>query len=284
MPLRELLHNFFSGRESELAKAEPIREAQPVPETVEEDEEQAKAPAGDPFRDFMDGIAALDGLTWLNATIAGVTHKNVDGNSRQRYVHELTFLDQLQLERERDNPHSNYAVKILNEEGYQLGYVPEWIARDVAKALDSGGIAVCYVQHARQTSSTNYAVAIGVAWRAKLSPRNEFRQSLDRRADVEEWFWAIVSGVDAAYRQETIATLMPGQKLTLQLDGSKRAPCILLSTGEGAPVAVLRKQHSEIVQAGWADGRTYEAIVFEVRERSRGKGLEPVVAVLLLKE
>lgn len=53
---------------------------------------------------------------------------------------------------------------------------------------------------------------------------------------------------------------------------------------DGHAFAALSKSQVEIVAAGLRDGRKWTGLVSEVRERTNGRGLEPVVAVLLLQE
>lgn len=263
--------------------AQPI---QPQPRRAEADHE---APG---FDMFMAGRAEEIGGKWLNARIAGVTHRNPDGTSRQESVRQLQAMEQLELRRDPDNPYSKYAVRVCTSTGYTLGYIPEFIARDVSDALDSGGEAQAFVRHVRQSGATNWGAAIGVVWAVKLSPRNEFRKILDKMLDAqaEEWCWAKLSGLDkinddGVSRQEIIATLKPKYSPQVRPIGDlQKATKVNLTKLDGTVIASLSKGQASMVIEGMRDGRLYGTLVFEVRERVGKPGLEPVIALVLLNE
>ncbi len=75
----------------------------------------------------------------FRATVAGVTHSNADGRSRQDLVGAFRPGDLLLFNREPDNAHDSNAVAVHDPGGRQLGYLPACrIAEDVARWMDSG--------------------------------------------------------------------------------------------------------------------------------------------------
>ena len=56
--------------------------------------------------------------------VAGVTHMNSDGSERQRILSRCRVGEWVTLVREPNNQHDPYAVKVLNESGLQIGYLP----------------------------------------------------------------------------------------------------------------------------------------------------------------
>lgn len=55
--------------------------------------------------------------------VAGESHPNRDGTSRQQIIRRCRAGDPVTLEPEPDNPYDNLAVKVLHEAG-QVGYLP----------------------------------------------------------------------------------------------------------------------------------------------------------------
>lgn len=91
--------------------------------------------------------------------IAGVSHKNADGSSRQAIIRQCSVGESLELRREPDNPHDPFAVAVFRSTGQQLGYLPEHCVRDgrssgtVTSALDSG--AECRARISDLTGGTD---------------------------------------------------------------------------------------------------------------------------------
>lgn len=79
-----------------------------------------------------------DRLWYFFATVVGVTHENAAGTDRQTILAECEPLEQLQLEREEDNPHDPNAVKVCRQNGDQLGYLPAGLAAVTARRMDDG--------------------------------------------------------------------------------------------------------------------------------------------------
>lgn len=64
--------------------------------------------------------------------VAGVTHKNADGSSRQRILRKCSVGESLMLVPEPDNPHDTNAIRLCRQNGQQLGYVNRDLAAEIA--------------------------------------------------------------------------------------------------------------------------------------------------------
>jgi hypothetical protein len=74
----------------------------------------------------------------FHSKIAGVSHQNDDGVSRQRIIASCRLGEELELVRDHHNPIDPNAVRILRRNGEQLGYVTAYLAKDLAPAIDHG--------------------------------------------------------------------------------------------------------------------------------------------------
>ena len=78
----------------------------------------------------------------MHTKIVGVTHPNSDGSSRQRILkrmrREEREYEAVYLEPEPDNPYDKNAIKVLNTEGEQLGYLNSDLAEDIARRMSCG--------------------------------------------------------------------------------------------------------------------------------------------------
>lgn len=81
----------------------------------------------------------------MTLKIAGVSHANPDGSSRQTLVAALTVGDALHLERDPDNPFDSNAVKVCDTAGRQLGFVPKEQAAGLSARLARGELLVARV-------------------------------------------------------------------------------------------------------------------------------------------
>ena len=75
----------------------------------------------------------------FNTKIVGVTYDNDDGTNRQNIIKELTINTKLKLERDHENKHDLNAVKVLTEDGRQLGWLNKTVARKIAGKIEEGG-------------------------------------------------------------------------------------------------------------------------------------------------
>jgi hypothetical protein len=71
--------------------------------------------------------------------IAGVSHNNPDGTPRQSIIKRCRSGETLRLVREPSNPYDSDAVKVLRQNGEQLGYIPgHVVATGLAHDMDTG--------------------------------------------------------------------------------------------------------------------------------------------------
>jgi hypothetical protein len=88
----------------------------------------------EPYADFDESIAkwvkenpAID--KWFWSKVAGVTHQNSDGTSRQEILKRCEARELLRLVPEPDNPVDRDAIAVLRQNGEQLGYLERRLAR-----------------------------------------------------------------------------------------------------------------------------------------------------------
>ena len=97
-----------------------------------------------------EGIVAAAGSSFFTK-IAGVTHRNKGGKSRQRLIAQCRVGEELVLEREPDNPVDQDAIRVLRVTGEQLGYIPAHVAASgLAKDLDRGERPIAESQISRE--------------------------------------------------------------------------------------------------------------------------------------
>jgi hypothetical protein len=76
--------------------------------------------------------------------IAGVSYKNDDGSSRQKYLSKCNVREPLKLVREF-NKYDTNAVNVLTRNGKQLGYLSKDVAKEIAPLLDKGKRVDCEI-------------------------------------------------------------------------------------------------------------------------------------------
>jgi hypothetical protein len=86
----------------------------------------------------LGGHFEVSGEATFSVSLAGVTHANANGTSRQDLLAECRAGEVVELRRESDNPHDRCAVAVHRLDGTQLGYVPAGDRR-LASHLDRGG-------------------------------------------------------------------------------------------------------------------------------------------------
>ncbi len=70
--------------------------------------------------------------------VAGVTHNNPDGTSRQKLIAEAKCGQPVKLVREKDNQWDEFAIAVYDKENRMLGYIPAGDVR-LASHIDRGG-------------------------------------------------------------------------------------------------------------------------------------------------
>ncbi len=74
----------------------------------------------------------------MRISVAGLSHLNSDGTSRQNYLCMCKVNDYMMLVRDSRNPYDPNAIKICNKNGQQIGFIPQALTREYASKLDSG--------------------------------------------------------------------------------------------------------------------------------------------------
>ncbi|MCA8989788.1 MAG: HIRAN domain-containing protein [Planctomycetaceae bacterium] len=67
--------------------------------------------------------------------VAGGSHKNDDGTSRQEIISACSSGEFLWMEHEQGNKYDKHATRIIRANGQQLGYVPAHIAEEIYEAF-----------------------------------------------------------------------------------------------------------------------------------------------------
>jgi hypothetical protein len=74
----------------------------------------------------------------FHSKIAGISHENDDGSSRQSIASSCRSGEPLILIRDRGNKYSADAIMVLRSNGQQLGFIREELAEDLTPFIDSG--------------------------------------------------------------------------------------------------------------------------------------------------
>jgi HIRAN domain len=84
-------------------------------------------------------MAAPENCRVFYSKVAGVTHKNPDGTSRQRIIKTCAPGEGLVLVREPENPYDPDAVKVYRSSGEQVGYLSaDRLASEISSTMGSG--------------------------------------------------------------------------------------------------------------------------------------------------
>lgn len=70
--------------------------------------------------------------------VAGESHHNADGTSRQAIIPRCRVGELLRLEHEPDNPYDINAIRVLRQTGEQIGYLPRDFAAEVVSRSAKG--------------------------------------------------------------------------------------------------------------------------------------------------
>ena len=71
--------------------------------------------------------------------VAGESHRNADGSDRRAIIPRCRVGDLLVLEHEPDNPHDINAIRVLRQNGEQIGYLEWEFAGEVVSRSAKGG-------------------------------------------------------------------------------------------------------------------------------------------------
>lgn len=83
------------------------------------------------------GVRASGGAREYPMAVAGESHRNADGSSRQKILRKVRPGDPVTLVPEPDNPYDPQAVKVMTPAG-QVGYVPRGQNARIFDALQNG--------------------------------------------------------------------------------------------------------------------------------------------------
>ena len=128
--------------------------------------------------------------------VAGVTHDNEDGTSRQGILKECSPGEILTLACEPDNPHSKWAVKVCRDNGEQIGYLSDHIA---GNAMGAGWCVSKHIQRdyavdawvmqvtgsGKKRRGVNIAVVIGPPGTSRKEVE-QYLQQVDLASEMSE--------------------------------------------------------------------------------------------------
>jgi hypothetical protein len=78
--------------------------------------------------------------------VAGVSHRNNDGTSRQAIIARCQVGERLLLEHDPDNPYDVNAIRVLRQSGEQLGYLSRELAGEVVSRARKGIRYVAFIK------------------------------------------------------------------------------------------------------------------------------------------
>lgn len=82
----------------------------------------------------------------FHTKVVGVTKRNDDGSSRQQILSTCSAGEALVLDSEPENPYDQNAIKVLRQNGQQLGYLKTELAEQVADEAASGFTFTVFVK------------------------------------------------------------------------------------------------------------------------------------------
>jgi hypothetical protein len=74
----------------------------------------------------------------MRIQVAGLSHLNSDGTSRQNYLRMCKVNEYMMLVRDGRNPYDPHAIKICNKNGQQIGFIPQSLTAEFASRIDRG--------------------------------------------------------------------------------------------------------------------------------------------------
>ena len=86
-----------------------------------------------------------EGIRALHTKIAGLTHENPDGTSRQFIIEQCRPYERVSLEHDPENEHDENAVKVMHGDGSQIGFIPAHLAEEFAAKRKRGFTFDAYI-------------------------------------------------------------------------------------------------------------------------------------------
>lgn len=105
----------------------------------------------DDFENWMDERARELRGDWFDGKVAGITHENRDGSSRQEAARSLETYDELELLPEPHNEYDPNAIALIAPDGRQVGYLESRLASEITRRMKRGGGAKCFVRAVRES-------------------------------------------------------------------------------------------------------------------------------------
>lgn len=77
-------------------------------------------------------------MSFYSEKVVGVSFENPDGTSRQKLISKMSEGEAIQLVRDPDNPKDRNAIKVLNKDSRQVGFIDKFRVQELAPQMDSG--------------------------------------------------------------------------------------------------------------------------------------------------
>jgi len=111
--------------------------------------------------------------------IAGASYKNNEGVLRQELIKNLKCGEILALIPELSNKFSDHAIAVVNSNGDNLGYVPDWVAEILTRFWERG-VSDCSTKVSKIVGgSDGMYFGCVVVCRPKISPAKKVSMSFD---------------------------------------------------------------------------------------------------------
>lgn len=86
----------------------------------------------------QDGLMRMGMVHHFFTKVAGTSHLNEDGSSRQIVLRQCYRHERLDLIHDKNNPHDSNAIKVCRRNGQQLGFIKRDIAEELATKIQQG--------------------------------------------------------------------------------------------------------------------------------------------------
>jgi hypothetical protein len=118
--------------------------------------------------------------------IAGVSHENANGTSRQEIIRRCRVGERLTLVCDPQNPVDPNAVMVLRANGEQLGYLAAHLAADLCDRVSAGENISCYISNLTGLDRPTRGVNIYIGDKLPVeepSAREQFERRLETSQD-----------------------------------------------------------------------------------------------------
>jgi|GEM_PF-3143833 len=196
-----------------------------------------------------------------NIKIAGVTHNNPDGVSRQEILARMVRWEVVVLVREPNNPHDPNAVAIVGGMG-QIGYVPAGTITGLHKIIDAGIKTQCKLSHL-------YGGKDGKSWGGMI----DIHIVVPLESVIADARVVGVAGKNAEgeLREDIAEWLEVGDDVELEVDENDDGDHVVKVLREGAEFGRLGKKDSHKVLPHLLSGKLLKASVSAVEDEDGRK-------------